>query len=305
MSRVLIITTDDLKTLLSSKHTLDKDDLIYSFYQKDTMIPVQCINTLMNSDLKISFLEYSEKEDLCIQIGTIIGKYCQDSKICVVDNFISLSKEFAEKHNVEELTSKSLMSEVSKTKTKNNRKKLVQAATSKSTITSTTGKRRGRPPKSKIENIESKKEQVNSSVKSNQENKDFFQLKKPENKLNQNENAEETDKNTSTDRLTETMNNVTASILNSKAKTTDDIIVIFIKQMSVKSTDLIHYVGTNEDLAKDIAGSIMYYKESKEELMDCLLKNFSPEDSSEIYKWIKPNIKKLTELSEQIALQEA
>ena len=83
-----------------------------------------------------------------------------------------------------------------------------------------------------------------------------------------------------------------------------DIVRKFFKQMSVRVTDLKRYKGSNKNLVFDIADvlSIMEAKNTKDLLSELELK-FTEEDAKTICTWVKPNIKKLTLLAEDV-LQE-
>ena len=74
--------------------------------------------------------------------------------------------------------------------------------------------------------------------------------------------------------------------------------------MSVRVTDLKRYKCSNEDLVFDIANvfSIMEAKNTKDLLSELELK-FTEEDAKTIYTWVKPNIKNLTLLAEDVLLE--
>lgn len=92
--------------------------------------------------------------------------------------------------------------------------------------------------------------------------------------------------------------------LNDEEANMSEIVRKFFKQMSVRVTDLKRYKGSNEDLVFDIANvfSIMEAKNTKDLLSELELK-FTEEDAKTIYTWVKPNIKNLTLLAEDV-LQE-
>lgn len=92
--------------------------------------------------------------------------------------------------------------------------------------------------------------------------------------------------------------------LNDEEANMSEIVRKFFKQMSVRVTDLKRYKGSNEDLVFDIASvfSIMEAKNTKDLLSELELK-FTEEDAKTIYTWVKPNIKNLTLLAEDV-LQE-
>ena len=92
--------------------------------------------------------------------------------------------------------------------------------------------------------------------------------------------------------------------LNDEEANMSEIVRKFFKQMSVRVTDLKRYKGSNEDLVFDIANvfSIMEAKNTKDLLSELELK-FTEEDAKTICTWVKPNIKNLTLLAEDV-LQE-
>lgn len=287
MSKILITTIDDLQKIVTTQNKLNDSFVIYTFYQKDTMIPAQCLNMMINSGTQIHFKEYSEPEEMFVKVGFIMGENIKDNEFFILNKTISLTKDFIDEYKISEVSLTSLFSAKSNNTAKTSSKK--KTTTENKDVKPYTGKKRGRKPKVLKEDSKS----VNLSVEKNTANKDLFDLKKDNTSANQKSLNKDTDSNTSTDSFTAASTN---SLDNS-----DDIITTFVKQMSVKSSDLSHYVGTNEQLAQDIAASINDYKKMNEELMECLLKNFSNEDSSVIYHWIKPNIKRLLQLSEKIA----
>ena len=83
------------------------------------------------------------------------------------------------------------------------------------------------------------------------------------------------------------------------AATSDENLVIFIKQMAVRTEDLPDYDGTNEDLAKKIA-AILNGIDNPGNLLMMLQSNFSEKDARSVYHWIHPNIKKLMELARNL-----
>lgn len=92
--------------------------------------------------------------------------------------------------------------------------------------------------------------------------------------------------------------------LNDEESNMSEIVRKFFKQMSVRVTDLKRYKGSNEDLVFDIANvfSIMEAKNTKDLLSELELK-FTEEDAKTIYTWVKPNIKNLTLLAEDVLLE--
>lgn len=92
--------------------------------------------------------------------------------------------------------------------------------------------------------------------------------------------------------------------LNDEESNMSEIVRKFFKQMSVRVTDLKRYKGSNEDLVFDIANvfSIMEAKNTKDLLSELELK-FTEEDAKAIYTWVKPNIKNLTLLAEDVLLE--
>lgn len=96
----------------------------------------------------------------------------------------------------------------------------------------------------------------------------------------------------------------TKKLLNDEGANMSEIVRKFFKQMSVRVTDLKRYKGSNENLVFDIANvlSIMEAKNTKDLLSELELK-FTEEDAKTICTWVKPNIKNLTLLAEDV-LQE-
>lgn len=116
--------------------------------------------------------------------------------------------------------------------------------------------------------------------------------------------AEETTKEKEKDKGKDTTSTASNKPLNDEESNMSDIVRKFFKQMSVRVTDLKRYKGSNEDLVFDIANvfSIMEAKNTKDLLSELELK-FTEEDAKTIYTWVKPNIKNLTLLAEDV-LQE-
>ena len=94
----------------------------------------------------------------------------------------------------------------------------------------------------------------------------------------------------------------TSDVTETEPKSNSDerqLITTFIKQMSVRSRDLKHFAGTDELLSRKIAG-LLKHMDPSTDLMALLETGFDTDDSKIIYDWIKPNLKRLIQLSEQI-----
>lgn len=116
--------------------------------------------------------------------------------------------------------------------------------------------------------------------------------------------TEETTKEKDKDKGKDTISTASNKPLNDEESNMSDIVRKFFKQMSVRVTDLKRYKGSNKNLVFDIADalSIMEAKNTKDLLSELELK-FTEEDAKTICTWVKPNIKKLTLLAEDV-LQE-
>lgn len=78
---------------------------------------------------------------------------------------------------------------------------------------------------------------------------------------------------------------------------------IFIKQMAVRARDL-NAGLSDEELAKGIARVLKEKKNKDIGLQEALELSFGEKDAKTIYGWIKPNVKKLTELAEQLEIED-
>ena len=116
--------------------------------------------------------------------------------------------------------------------------------------------------------------------------------------------TEETTKEKDKDKGKDTISTASNKPLNDEESNMSDIVRKFFKQMSVRVTDLKRYKGSNKNLVFDIADalSIMEAKNTKDLLSELELK-FTEEDAKTIYTWVKPNIKNLMLLAEDVLLE--
>ena len=75
------------------------------------------------------------------------------------------------------------------------------------------------------------------------------------------------------------------------------MIEAFIRAMSVRAKDLKGYQSSDEDLATEIASVLKQQDDWQKEELEAALFDWFGENGDVIFKWVKPNIKKLNELA--------
>ena len=76
-----------------------------------------------------------------------------------------------------------------------------------------------------------------------------------------------------------------------------NMIEAFIRAMSVRAKDLKGYQSSDEDLATEIASVLKQQDDWQKEELEAALFDWFGENGDVIFKWVKPNIKKLNELA--------
>jgi len=276
--KTILLTVDDLVSLKLS----NPGAVIRLYYKKNETIPVSEVALLHNMD--VQFIEIDSFTDLVFDIGMVVGE--QKTKGEEIELFygpnINIPEQFVKSLGIKKLGS---MKQSSATKLKKD--------TEKKPVS-----RKKSQQKETISNIEN----VKNGTKKESVKLEPEMTEVPKKRGRKKGDAQKTESKETVVTVEETK--VIASkpeeTIKKQVAVTGDT-SMFLKQMSVRGSDLVDESVSDDELLQSL---IQIFKDARalnpKDLVQMLFDRFSENDAEIIYKWVKPNAKRLHALAQEI-----
>lgn len=267
----IITTTTFFDSALGKVVSGDSTDIIIFAKIKD-VVPVRLMQDVTEKEnLKIRVIYSETKEENLLWLGSLLGGKKEDDEFLLLGDALALSDSIKKAYGIK--------TEVPKKE--------------RSGSTDAPKSRRGR--KKVISNTEEKEANVSLNNKSIDESvlvNDSANPLTPQ----YSDDAEKSKKILEVEKSVE-INPVEQEKGFSDPLSNKNMIEAFIRAMSVRAKDLKGYQSSDEDLATEIASVLKQQDDWQKEELEAALFDWFGENGDVIFKWVKPNIKKLNELA--------